>query len=76
MKRVMTPLDQFHSEKSLHLTRKTLEHMDSSDIDFEGKTILEMGTGVGDHTQHLLSRGCAQILAMDARAENLRIPSG
>jgi len=37
-----------------------------------GKTVLEVGAGIGDHTHYYLDRGCS-ILATEARPENLRL---
>lgn len=45
-----------------------LKHLDSLNFDFNGKTVLEIGAGIGDHTYYLLIKG-AKVTSTDARKE-------
>ncbi|PDT64973.1 SAM-dependent methyltransferase [Bradyrhizobium ottawaense] len=50
--------------------RRRQEHLASLLLPIAGRTVLELGAGVGDHTSFFLDRGC-KITATDAREENL-----
>lgn len=65
------PEEQFHSERYLEHNKKRLEHLESLNIDFKGKAVLEVGAGIGDHTEFLLTRGCSHIYVTEGRSENL-----
>jgi len=65
-------LDGFHSEAYLRHNRSRLGHLASLGMDLSGKTVLEVGAGVGDHTGFYLERGC-RVTVTDARPENLAI---
>src|SRR5438132_1133035 len=41
-------------------------------LDIAGRTVLEVGAGIGDHTSFFLDRGCP-VVATDVRPENLAI---
>ncbi|MCI0471576.1 MAG: class I SAM-dependent methyltransferase, partial [Candidatus Aminicenantes bacterium] len=72
-KKFSNPALQFHSDKYLHHNRKRFEHLDSLNIDFSGKKVLEVGAGIGDQTDYLLAKGCSQVLVTEVRPENLAI---
>jgi 16S rRNA A1518/A1519 N6-dimethyltransferase RsmA/KsgA/DIM1 with predicted DNA glycosylase/AP lyase activity len=38
-------------------------------LDLVGKSVLEVGAGVGDHTLYFLDRDCA-VVSLEARGEN------
>ena len=65
----------FHTPLYLQHTARRLEHLASLQIDVRGKTVLEVGAGVGDHSHYYLDRGCAVTLT-DAREENLSYLKG
>lgn len=48
---------------------RRLEHLASLGLDLDGKTVLEVGAGVGDLTGFFLDRGCA-VTCVEPRAEN------
>jgi SAM-dependent methyltransferase len=45
------------------------EHLASLRLDLEGKSVLEVGAGVGDHTTFFLDRNC-RVTSLEARPEN------
>ena len=57
-----------------HYTRhnqRRQEHLASLNLSIAGRTVLETGAGLGDHTGFFLDRGC-NVIVTDARPENLR----
>ena len=44
------------------------DHLATLDLPLAGKSVIELGAGIGDHTDFFLSRGC-QVLASDARED-------
>ena len=49
--------------------QRRLEHLASLGLDLHGKSVLEPGAGVGDHTLFYLDRGC-RVTSVEPRAEN------
>jgi Methyltransferase domain len=49
--------------------RRRQEHLASLDLDLQGKTVLELGAGIGDHTKFFLDRDC-KVVSVEPRAEN------
>ena len=45
-----------------------LKHLDSLGLDLFGKTVIEFGAGIGDHTYYYLLKNC-KVLSSDARCE-------
>jgi SAM-dependent methyltransferase len=66
------PLDTFHSHVCLRHTARRQEHLASLGLPIEGKTVLEVGAGAGDHTHFFTDRGC-RVTVTEGRAENLDI---
>ena len=67
-----TVLSAFHSG---HYTRHNLrrqEHLASLRLDIANRTVLELGAGIGDHTEFFLDRGC-RVVTTDGRPENLEL---
>ena len=62
----------FHSHDYLRHNCRRLEHLCSLGIPVSGKTVLELGAGLGDHSHYFIDRGC-QILITEARENNLRL---
>jgi hypothetical protein len=52
--------------------QKRLAHLASLGLDITGKTVLELGAGIGDHTGFWLDRGC-QVVSIEARVEVLAV---
>ena len=62
----------FHYEGYLRLNQRRLEHLASLRLPIGGKTVLEVGAGVGDHTSFFIDRSCI-VTATDGRASNIAI---
>ena len=62
-------LNDFHSVKYLRHNARRLEHLASLKLDIAGRSVLELGAGVGDHTTFFLDRGCS-VTCVEPRAEN------
>jgi SAM-dependent methyltransferase len=69
-----TPESVFWSPHYQRHNARRLEHLASLRIPVGGKTVLELGAGVGDHTHYFVDRGC-RVTITEARAENLAILS-
>ena len=61
----------FHSDHYLRHNARRLEHLASLGISVEGRTVLEVGAGIGDHSHFYLDRNC-QVTITESREENLR----
>lgn len=72
----MKPKDVFHSEAYLTHNKARLMHvarlLGSMGVDPRGKTVLEVGAGIGDHTEFWVNRGSV-VTSTDAREENVEI---
>jgi hypothetical protein len=64
-------LQTFHSVAYLRHNARRLEHLASLRIPVAGLKVLEVGAGIGDHSQYYIDRGC-QITITEARPENLQ----
>jgi SAM-dependent methyltransferase len=64
------PLAEFHSDHYLRHNARRLEHLASLQIPVAGKSVLEVGAGIGDHSHFYLDRGC-KLTTTEARSENL-----
>lgn len=73
----ISPIAMFQSDRYSKLfvqrhNQRRLEHLASLGLDIAGKTVLEVGAGIGDHTSFFLDRGC-QVVTTEARPGNLEI---
>ncbi|MCU0567937.1 MAG: FkbM family methyltransferase [Oculatellaceae cyanobacterium Prado106] len=66
------PMDVFHSEHYQQHNQRRLEHLASLRLDLAGKTVLEVGAGIGDHTHFFIDRGC-KVTTTEGRPENLKL---
>jgi SAM-dependent methyltransferase len=66
------PIHSFHSYDYLRHNARRQEHLASLGIPVGGKSVLEVGAGIGDHTHYFLDRGC-RVTITEARDENLRL---
>jgi SAM-dependent methyltransferase len=62
----------FRSFHYLRHNQRRLEHLASLDLDLAGRTVLEVGAGVGDHTTFFLDRDC-NVLSVEPRSENCQL---
>jgi 2-polyprenyl-3-methyl-5-hydroxy-6-metoxy-1,4-benzoquinol methylase len=66
------PWDAFHSDSYLEITFRRLEHLSSLQINFDGKSVLELGAGIGDLTGYFVSRSC-KVTSTDSRPQLVKI---
>jgi len=60
----------FHSDAYLRHTSRRLEHLASLGVDVSGKSVLEVGAGIGDLSHYYVDRGCT-ITITEGRSVNL-----
>lgn len=65
------PVAYFHAPHYLRHNARRLEHLASLGLTVAGKTVLEVGAGIGDHTHYYLDRSC-RVTITEARPDNLR----
>jgi len=61
-------LDGFLSEPYQRHNKRRQEHLASLRIDIAGRSVLEIGAGIGDHTSFFIDRGC-RVTSTDGRRE-------
>jgi SAM-dependent methyltransferase len=66
------PENCFHSVEYWRHNQRRQEHLASLRLDIAGSTVLEVGAGIGDHTNFFINRNC-QVVTSEAREENLII---
>lgn len=69
----LNPVERFHSSGYHEHNKARWEHLLSLGIDFKGKSVLELGAGIGDHTKWLLGQGARLITSIESRIENVEI---
>src|SRR5690348_6158763 len=69
---VIDPKQDFHSDRYLRHNARRLEHLATLNLQLSGRSVLELGAGIGDHTSFFLDRGCT-MCATDSRSENLNL---
>ena len=69
-----SPLEVFHNPGYLNITAAQLRHLASLKLDeqIRGRSVLEVGAGIGDLTGFFAERGCS-VLATDVRPANVAI---
>ena len=63
-------IQEFASEGYQLHNHAVQRHLASLGLDLRNKSVLELGAGVGDHTQFWLDRSC-NVLAVEGREENV-----
>lgn len=66
------PVQAFQSEHYLRHNQRRLEHLASLGLPLQGRSVLEVGAGIGDHTSFFLDRGC-DVVTTEGRADNFEI---
>jgi SAM-dependent methyltransferase len=61
----------FWTDHRLGLNARRLEHLATLELDLAGRSVLEVGAGIGDLTMYFLDRRC-RVLLTDARPLNVR----
>src|SRR5262245_57137930 len=54
-----SPLDVFVKPDSLAINKARQDHLATLGLDLSNRTVLEVGAGIGLHTQFFIDRGCA-----------------
>jgi hypothetical protein len=68
--RAEAALSAFRNPRYLRHNARRLEHLAALRLDLRGKSVLEFGAGIGDHSQFFLDRGC-HVVAIEPRPENV-----
>ena len=63
--------DRFLIDLALVSNKARLLHLDSLNLDLAGKSVLEVGAGIGLLTGYLEAKGCS-VLSTDGRPGNVR----
>lgn len=63
-------VSKFHSNHYLRHNSRRLEHLASMRIPVGSMSVLEVGAGIGDHSNYYTDRNC-QVTITEARTENL-----
>lgn len=63
------PFDMSHY---LEIDNARMQHLDLIDIGCQGKTLLDVGCGIGRFSDYWASKGC-KVLGIDARETNIRM---
>lgn len=61
----------FDHYKKIDLAR--FNHFDTLNIDFKDQIVLELGAGIGNHTEFILSKNPKKVYALEGRQENISI---
>jgi len=69
------PIWEFGSDHYTRHNQRRLEHLATLDLPLAGRSVIEVGAGIGDHTSFFLDRGCS-IVASDGRPENVELLRG
>ncbi len=70
--RARRPERAFHSTHYLRHTQRRQEHLGTLGLPLAGRSVLEVGAGVGDHTSFFMDRGCT-VLSTDGRNANVAV---
>jgi SAM-dependent methyltransferase len=63
-------VESFDTDAALELNETRLAHLASLDLPLDGRTVLEVGAGVGRLTGFFIDRGCS-VVVTEARSENV-----
>jgi predicted RNA methylase len=72
---VTDPRALFQSDLYVRHNARRLEHLASLGLDLTGRSVLELGAGIGDHSVFYLDRGCT-VTAIEPRPENVEVLRG
>jgi hypothetical protein len=61
----------FHSEYYLGHTVSVLKHLKNLNLPVEGKTVMDIGAGIGDHSRYYSDKGC-RVTVAECRESTLR----
>jgi len=64
------PANAFDETLATRINRARMEHLESLKLPFTGKSVIDVGCGVGHLAQFFVNKGC-KVLCVDGRAENI-----
>src|SRR5262249_50321591 len=64
-------VESFDTPEALRINEARLEHLASLDLPLSGRSVLEVGAGVGHLTRFFVERDC-RVVVTEGRAENVR----
>ena len=62
----------FHGANYLRHNARRQEHLATLGLELAGRSVLELGAGIGDHTTFFLDRGC-DVTSIEPRLENCQL---
>jgi SAM-dependent methyltransferase len=66
----ITGVESFDTPAALEINRARMEHLDKLDLKIDGKSVLDVGCGVGHLAQFFVKKGC-NVFCTDGRSENI-----
>lgn len=69
----MNPIETFRAQHYLTINQARMAHLKSLGLFIRGKTILELGAGIGDITKALIEMGSAKVTRVESRPENCAV---
>jgi hypothetical protein len=71
-KEQIDPREEFSGRHYLRHNRRRQEHLATLGLQLAGRSVIEVGAGIGDHTEFFLDRECS-VLTSEGRPENVQI---
>lgn len=68
----MTP-NQFNLDYYKKIDLARFNHFDTLNINFNDQIVLELGAGIGNHTEFILSKNPKKVYVLEGRPENMSI---
>ncbi|MBA2742297.1 MAG: class I SAM-dependent methyltransferase [Actinobacteria bacterium] len=68
----LDPISEFQTDHYYRHNQRRLEHLATLGLPLAGRSVIEVGAGIGDHTSFFLDRGCS-VLTSDGRTENVEL---
>lgn len=66
----LRPENIFNNDEYIVIDKARFENFNELNIDLTNKTILELGCGIGNHTEFLLSKNPNKLICIEGREEN------
>jgi SAM-dependent methyltransferase len=63
-------VEAFDRPEALEINRARLKHLESLDLPIQGKSVLDVGCGVGHLSRFFIENGC-RVFCIDGREENI-----
>lgn len=63
------PQAEFHNPEYIRINTARLKHLAALDLPIHGRTVLDIGAGIGDLAPFFVARGC-NVTCIEPRAEN------